>query len=170
MSKWWLPYRQVRRCSIHDTASRRESGCASSGQRILLYPRTGAGPSQAFPIDSFGNRFGREGRKERAGHLRRPVLFQFADRSAADHFHGPPEFSAVFGPLLAAGLKNDLVFLDFFGHGSAFAYGQGNRFLTISVFLGPGRQNRGFSMPVVRRCDEHGVDLFVGQEALGSRL
>ena len=93
-----------------------------------------------------------------------PYFFQFADRSAADHFHGTPEFAAVFGSLLAAGLKNDLVFLDCIGHGSAFAYGQGNRFLTINVFLGPGRQDRGFSMPVVRRRDEHGVDLFVGQK------
>ena len=138
--------------------------CTSSGQRILLKPRFGAGPKPGIPVDALGNGFGGEVAGFGWAAHADADFFQFADSSASHQFDGAAEFAPVFGALLAAGLKDDFVLLHRVDHGPSFANGEGDGFLTVNVLAGPGRPDGGFPMPMIGGGNKHGIEGLVFEE------
>ena len=72
-----------------------------------------------------------------------------ADCAAVDHLDGAAKLAAEFGALLAAGLKDDFVFLYLIDHAAALGDGEGNGFFAVDVLAGAGGEYGGFTVPVV---------------------
>src|SRR5205823_4380221 len=87
-----------------------------------------------------------------------------ADAAVADELAGPAEAAAELAPLLAAGLEDDLVLADRVHDLPPLGDGHGQRLLAIDVLAGPGRQDAGDGVPVVRRGDDDGVDVRAGEQ------
>ena len=121
----------------------------------------GCGPLPRIPVYTRGDDFGGEIAGDRGSAYANPHFFQFSNGSTSHHLNRTAKFPTVFCALLAAGLKNDLVFLDRVGHRPPFLDGQRNWLFTVNMFFCPGRTNGGFTMPVVRGGNQDGIQRFI---------
>ena len=116
-----------------------------------------------IPVDALGHFFGREVTWFRRTSHAYADLLDLPDCTAPDELDGLAEFPTEFRALLATGEESDLVIVHRFDHRPSFLDGQGNWLFAVNVLFRPGGQDGWFPMPMVGGCDEHGVDLFVGQ-------
>ncbi len=92
---------------------------------------------------------------------------QVADPAVADQLAGAAE--AMVRPLLAAGLEDDVMLAHRVAHGAALGDRQRQRLLAVDVLAGLARLDHRDRVPVVRRADLDGVDVFPAQDFAISR-
>src|SRR5262249_49710644 len=88
---------------------------------------------------------------------------QFADAAVAHALGGQAEHSTELAALLAAGLEDYLRLLYRVHDGPALGDIVGERLLAIDVLAGAGGLDARDRVPVVRRGDDHGVDVLASQ-------
>ena len=108
---------------------------------------------------SSGKSHGTGGRTDAHAHR-----LQLADAAIADILDRLPELAVEFAPLLAAGLKDDLIGSHRLDDLPTLGNRVRQRLLAVDVLLGLGRQHAAQSVPVVGRGDHHGVDVVAGQK------
>src|SRR5262245_5321684 len=74
------------------------------------------------------------------------------------------EHAAVFAALLAAGLENDLRFLDLVHNDAALGDIVRQRLFAVNVLAGAGSVDARDGVPVIGRCDHDGINVLAGQQ------